>query len=136
MKPYFILILTLFLSGCVVYPARHVSEPRYEVEISGDEFEVFKITSALDAKPGTCDGGKVLSLEAGVYISQPEFGWLKAAYFVPVDSYKPIKICAVDADENSYYWAQNIGVLGNEYPKIWKFKCEISDGSLDCEKIT
>jgi hypothetical protein len=101
LKAYYLLIFTLFLSGCVVYPARHVSEPRYEVNISGEKFEIVQITSALDAKAGTCEGGKVLSLEAGTFVSEPEYGWLKAAYFVPVDSYKPIKICAVGAAQNS-----------------------------------
>ncbi|WP_045858880.1 hypothetical protein [Teredinibacter purpureus] len=136
MKVFCLLIFTLFLSGCVVYPARHVSEPRYEVWISGDEFEIVRITSALDAKTGTCEGGKVLSLVADRFVSEPEYGWLKAAYFVPVDSYKPIKICAVGAGGNTYYWEENIGVFGSEYPKLWKFQCKVVNERLSCKKIT
>lgn len=137
MKPLALLVIVFILTGCVIYPARHVSEPRYEVLISGDDFNSVQLTSSLDAKAGTCNDGKNLNpIEPGTYSTEAEYGWLKAAFMVPVDSYKPIKICAITKDNREYYWEENIGVFGNDYPKVWKFKCEVIDRVLDCEKTT
>lgn len=137
MKSSLLLVFAFILTGCVIYPARHVSEPRYEVKIGGGNISRVEITSSLDAGSGTCDGGKILSqLEENKYFSKEEYGWLKAAFMVPVDSYKPIKICVVDESGKKYYWAEDIGVFGNEYPTVWKFNCEISNRKLICEKIT
>lgn len=136
MKPYILLIFVLIISGCVIYPAKHVSEPRYEVSVIGEDFSRIEISSSLDAKDGTCEGGKILALvEENKYISEEEYGWLKAAFFVPVDSYKPIKICAVSKDGEKHYWTENVGVFGSDYPKIWRFNCKLTSGKLSCEKI-
>jgi hypothetical protein len=131
-----LLIIAFSLTGCVVYPSRHVSEPRYEVSISGADFESVQISSSLEANEGTCEGGKVLELVENIYITEANYGWIKAAYFVPVDSYKPIKICATGKDGYSFYWAENIGVFGSEYPKLWKFQCKVINEQLSCKKIT
>lgn len=136
MKLFILLAFVFILSGCVIYPARHVSEPRYEVSISGESFSSVQITSSLDASDGACEGGKVLNLESSAYIAEAEYGWIKVAFMVPVDSHKPIKICAFGEDDREYFWAKNIGVFGSEYPKLWKFKCEVVKGVLSCEKTT
>ena len=109
---------------------------RYEVSISGIDLESVHISSSLDVKDGTCDGGKVLGLVENTYIAEAEYGWVKTAYFVPIDSHKPIKICAFGKGGHKLYWAENIGVYGSEYPKLWKFKCEVVNEVLHCEKIT
>jgi len=137
LKLSFLLFIAFILSGCVVYPARHVSEPRYIVSVVGGNLSSIEISSSLDAKDGACEGGKPLVSGGGnKYFSEEEYGWVKAAFFVPIDSYKPIKICAVSEDGQKYYWEENIGVFGNEYPKVWKFSCKISSGNFECEKIT
>lgn len=136
MRVLIVLFLVFMLSGCVIYPARHVSEPSYEVSIVGAGISHVKLTSSLDAEDGTCEGGKMLE-HAGSnnYVSDPEYGWIKAAFIVPIDAYIPIKICVTGDNNRMYYWAENIGVLGNDYPRVFKFKCEVASEKLDCEKV-
>ncbi|WP_413662905.1 hypothetical protein ACG1BZ_17285 [Microbulbifer sp. CNSA002] len=136
MKPLILLAFMLCLSSCVVYPERHISEPRYEISIAGGSFVKVQITSVLEAKAGTCEGGSILYLEEGMYISEPVYGWIKMSFMVPIDSFKPIKICAIEESGKHYYWEENTGIFGNDYPKSWKFKCEVTKGALSCEKVT
>jgi hypothetical protein len=137
MKKIFLLLITVMLNGCVIYPSRHVAEPSYEISISGESVESVTIASSQDIPEGSCFGGKPLNNEGGnIFVSEPEFRWLKLAFMVPVHVYRPIKICVLGKNKQEYYWAQNIGVMPNSYPKSWKFECDISKGILTCSKTT
>ncbi len=125
------------LNGCVIYPSRHVAEPSYEISILGESVENVTIATSQDTPEGSCSGGKPLNNTGGnKFVSEPEIRWLKLAFMVPVNTYRPIKICVLGKDNQEYYWAQNIGVMPNSYPRSWEFECNISKSILTCSKIT
>ena len=138
MKRMLLLIITfVLLSGCVVYPSRHISEPSYEVKISGEPVENVSITSSLGSPEGSCSGGKNLKSSGdNNFVSEPEIKWIKLAFMVPVNTYRLIKICVLDKNGHKYYWSQNIGVMPNSYPDLWVFDCSILKSALTCSKST
>lgn len=136
MKP-FMLLIVLLLSGCVAYPAKTISEPRYEVHLKGDNFTSVELSSAVNIEEGTCDGGKPLKqLQKEVYFTDPEYGWLKFVFILPFDSIVTINICATNQAGENYHWSDNYGVFNDGFKKTWKFKCDVKSNVLNCKKST
>ena len=130
---HILIVLVFFISGCVAYPSKHVSEPRYEVTITGSDVTRVRFSSSLDNTEDNCDIGKNLKLnENGLFVLPEEYGYLKVAFMVPVHLFKPIRICAF-SEGNDFFWTENIGVLPNSYPEVFRFNCTVKEGKMACE---
>jgi hypothetical protein len=132
----YLVLISLLISGCVIYPTKNIAEPSYRINFTNSGVTDVKVSSSLEATKGTCEYGRTLNkIDDYKFKSNPEYSWVKVKFLVPVDGVKPINVCVTDSENNKLYWNGDMFISGNIVPSIFELSCTIQNTKLLCNEV-
>ena len=137
MYKHILIFSSILLSGCIVYPHKHVSTPGFNVTIHDSDVQKAFLSSGSSIDGFSCDLAPELNKSPeGLFFSNPEYSWIDGRMLVPAYCAITVYICVLAETGEHREWKGNIGVFCNKSPDLMKFECSTYDGEFTCASKT
>ncbi|WGO98130.1 hypothetical protein QFX18_19165 [Saccharophagus degradans] len=132
-----VVLFSLFVSGCIVYPNKHVSVPGFNVTVLDEDASKVFIDTGSPIDEYFCDSSlEMEQVSRTSFSSSPQYSWLDGKMLVPAYCAITVYICVQASGGVQREWKENIGVFCNKTPSEMKFECSTYQGVLSCSSKT
>lgn len=128
-----VVFVCMLLGGCIIYPNRHISVPKFSVSIHDQDVKSVSMASGSSEEKFTCEmATEIEKTSAGIYVSQPEYSWIDSVFFLPADCGLPVLICVATDQDMTRYWQGSILVSCNGVPSEIAIQCSTYNDKFNC----
>jgi hypothetical protein len=133
MKNLILLIIIYMLSGCVVYPSKHLVSPEYSFTFKNFDVSNARLHIGLEPESVCSNGGELEKINSR-FLSTEKYSWLKVLWAFPITSSNTMYLCATDGSGKNLVWQTDLYYFGPLEPKDKEFNCSIDAESLVCHE--